>query len=223
VATACLLGVVGQRRDRLADRFEKHFHQIYDGTEVESLPLIDEVLRNLALTRQFVLAAGSSPAPAAAQAAPATSTLTKAVSAPVSPNASVRPAASVQPAEVTLPSMAPQGRYIQPDIPIPAGTVFICGWNTMGMQFDGNLVIYDGWGRHPLWATGTAGHPGSRAVFQSDGNLVVYDAQNRPLWASNTVGSGFTLGYQGDGNLVVYNALIKPLWASGTDWQVAHQ
>jgi hypothetical protein len=38
----------------------------------------------------------------------------------------------------------------------------------------------------PLWASNTAGWPGSRLEFQGDGNLVIYAAAGQPIWASNT-------------------------------------
>lgn len=42
------------------------------------------------------------------------------------------------------------------------------------MQGDGNLVLYDNFSGRALWASGTDGRNGARAVMQSDGNLVVY-------------------------------------------------
>ena len=56
----------------------------------------------------------------------------------------------------------------------------------LAMQADGNLVLY-GEG-HPLWASGTAGHPGAFLVMQGDGNLVVYQA-NRPIWSRGPTGA----------------------------------
>lgn len=55
------------------------------------------------------------------------------------------------------------------------------------MQNDGNLVIYDVYGR-PTWASRTdnKGAKPHRLVMQDDGNLVIYDGNNRPTWASNT-------------------------------------
>jgi hypothetical protein len=51
----------------------------------------------------------------------------------------------------------------------------------LGMQADGNLVIYDA-SITPLWMTGTAANVNSRLVLQSDGNLVVYSAAGRAVW-----------------------------------------
>ena len=53
------------------------------------------------------------------------------------------------------------------------------------MQSDGNLVVYASDGK-ALWASGTAGNPGSKLVLQNDGNLVVYAPSGKPLWASDT-------------------------------------
>ena len=53
-------------------------------------------------------------------------------------------------------------------------------------------------------------------VMQNDGNLVEYNQQGRPLWASNTSGSGNAVVMQYDGNLVVYSSSGRALWASHT-------
>lgn len=53
--------------------------------------------------------------------------------------------------------------------------------------------------------------------LQGDGNLVLYDAQRRPVWATNSFGSGtFTFVMQNDGNLVLYNHTMTPVWWSNT-------
>ena len=54
-------------------------------------------------------------------------------------------------------------------------------------QSDGNLVIYNN--GHPIWATGTWGHPNDYAVLQNDDNFVIYDGSTA-LWATNTYGLG---------------------------------
>lgn len=104
------------------------------------------------------------------------------------------------------------------------------GRHVLQAQEDGNLVLYtEG---HPLWATGTHGHPGATAWHQPDGNLVVYDAERRPLWDSGTWHyPGSTLVVQDDGNVVIYGELLpastlggaaavlhKPVWDTGT-WE----
>jgi hypothetical protein len=53
--------------------------------------------------------------------------------------------------------------------------------------------------------------------MQTDGNLVIYTSASKPVWASNTAGtgSGNNLNMQVDGNLVVYTSAANPVWASG--------
>jgi hypothetical protein len=53
-------------------------------------------------------------------------------------------------------------------------------------------------------------------LMQGDGNLVLY-GNARPIWASNTSGSGGNrVVLQADGNLVIYRANNTPVWASNT-------
>ncbi|NUP07699.1 MAG: hypothetical protein HOW73_16755 [Polyangiaceae bacterium] len=86
----------------------------------------------------------------------------------------------------------------------------------LAMQTDGNLVLYQA-GVGPLWATGTNGKPGQRAIMQPDGNFVLYSDTNKALWASGTnKHAGARLAVQNDGNVVVYTPDNKPLWASNT-------
>ncbi|MEV4616283.1 hypothetical protein AB0K43_27360 [Kitasatospora sp. NPDC049258] len=83
------------------------------------------------------------------------------------------------------------------------------------MQSDGDLVIYDEFGR-VRWATGTAGR-GRTARFQQDGNFVVYSRGGRAEWASHTDGHpGAQLVVQDDGNVVIYDD-GRPIWATGTE------
>jgi hypothetical protein len=91
------------------------------------------------------------------------------------------------------------------------------GHHTLAMQTDGNLVLYHN-GVGALWATGTNGKGGQRAIMQGDGNFVVYDAANKPLWNSVTEGhAGAYLDVQDDGNLVVYAPGGAPLWDTRTN------
>lgn len=111
------------------------------------------------------------------------------------------------------------------------------------LQPDGNLVIYSV-GNVPLWNSGTVHNPhltsyslnaiynegklfpfqemrtpsgNRRLILQPDGNLVLYDANNKAVWASNTVGKNAKfLAMQTDGNLVLYNTENRPIWNSGT-------
>lgn len=117
------------------------------------------------------------------------------------------------------------------------------GWAFLVMQPDGNLVVYAG--SLASWQSGTAGHPGARAVVQDDGNLVVYSSGGVPLWQSGTAGAPdapppfgggpslapgtrldpgtqmtsadrrFVVAMQPDGNLVLY-VPGGPRWQSGT-------
>lgn len=58
-------------------------------------------------------------------------------------------------------------------------------------------------------------------VLQGDGNLVLYNRRFRPLWRSQTEGSGADrLIVQPDGNLVLYDG-ARAVWSSRTDGQRA--
>jgi hypothetical protein len=81
------------------------------------------------------------------------------------------------------------------------------------MQYDGNLVLYQG--KHPLWATATSGR-GVYANMQPDGNFVVYSKASRPLWAAGVNVAGSHLEVQNDGNVVVYSPSHQALWDTGT-------
>ena len=85
---------------------------------------------------------------------------------------------------------------------------------TLGMQGDGNLVLY--FAGSALWATATFGS-GNYATFQTDGNLVVYSAANAPLWGSGTAGNwAARFQMQNDGNMVIMSDADVVLWASNT-------
>jgi hypothetical protein len=89
------------------------------------------------------------------------------------------------------------------------------GSHSVGLQEDGNVVLYNGF--TALWATSTSTTAAANFVMQGDGNLVLYDAQNVALWASNTSGNpNAVVVMQTDGNLVIYSANGVALWASGT-------
>lgn len=108
------------------------------------------------------------------------------------------------------------------------------------MQSDGNLVLYDGWGRTPLWNSGTGGQgSGSYLVMQSDGNLVLFNSSGTPTWQTSTnwdstnsallygqnlyegsqiysENGGYHLAMQTDGNLVLYSSSGAVIWSTGT-------
>jgi hypothetical protein len=93
----------------------------------------------------------------------------------------------------------------------------------LAMQSDGNLVLYNNFGR-AIWASNTAGNPGAYLAMQaSDGNLVIYGASGTPLWASGTAGNpGDALQVQADGNLVIYNSSGQAIWnADSSDHTLA--
>ena len=58
----------------------------------------------------------------------------------------------------------------------------------LGVQGDGNVVIYKSDNKTSVWAVnaGTASNP--RFVMQADGNLVLYNGAGKPYWASDTNG-----------------------------------
>lgn len=85
------------------------------------------------------------------------------------------------------------------------------------MQGDGNFVVYRLSDMTALWSTQTSGHSGSFIQMQYDGNFVLYDSASRPLWNSQTHGSGagqpyFTVSNVGQA-LVLSNI---PVWATWT-------
>ena len=104
---------------------------------------------------------------------------------------------------------------------IPSGTSLSSGSVRLTMQSDGNLVLSGIASGTSLWSSGTSGHPGAWATFQSDGNFVVYDTSRNVLWSSKTNGTGTVLQIQNDANLAVYNAAGTSVWSSGTGNQAA--
>ncbi len=53
------------------------------------------------------------------------------------------------------------------------------------MKNDGNLAIYNTWGKE-IWTSNTAGNPGSRLVVQNDGNVVIQNSAGRQIWETKT-------------------------------------
>jgi cell wall hydrolase len=106
---------------------------------------------------------------------------------------------------------------------LAAGARLVAGsslWSPNGryrlaMKVNGNLVLF--WEGHPLWASGTAGHPGAVLAMQADGNLVIYHGK-RPLWSSQTDRrpARYYLRLQNSGNAAIYSPAQKPVWATGT-------
>ncbi|WP_081951971.1 hypothetical protein [Kitasatospora phosalacinea] len=98
------------------------------------------------------------------------------------------------------------------------------GKAVLTMEPDGNLVLYlvnsTGGPNHPIWSTGTWGHPGAYGLLQDDGNFVVYQAGGGPetggaLWSSGTWGQpGATLSIL-PGALLIVGTPGK-LWSTST-------
>ncbi|MFE7356958.1 hypothetical protein ACFU8Q_28320 [Streptomyces sp. NPDC057543] len=104
---------------------------------------------------------------------------------------------------------------IKPVAKLHAATSWRSDRLQLGMQADGNLVLYDRQEKRVLWAAGTSGE-GNMAAFQDDGNLVIYTAAGRAIWASNPAGfTNATLVIQPDGNVVIM-AGGKQVWATNT-------
>jgi hypothetical protein len=73
-----------------------------------------------------------------------------------------------------------------------------------------NLALTDSAG-HVIWSTGAGG---ADLILQADGNLVEYSG-GRPVWASNTVGSGAAwLVVNNDGTLELYDGPGHQVWTS---------
>jgi hypothetical protein len=55
-----------------------------------------------------------------------------------------------------------------------------------------------------------------KVAMETDGNLVMYDV-DKPVWGSNTAGSGANIAeMRDDGDLVIYHEGDKPAWTSRT-------
>lgn len=86
----------------------------------------------------------------------------------------------------------------------------------LAMQSDGNLVLYSP-GHIAIWASNTAGHPGSVLQMQNDGNLVVYAPGHMAIWGTGTDGHfGTVLQMQDDANAVLYAPGHVAIWATNT-------
>jgi len=101
---------------------------------------------------------------------------------------------------------------------LPAGSYLTSpdGQYHLTMQPDGNLVLY--WEGQPLWASHTAGHPGSSLEMQGDGNLVIYQG-NRPIWTSGSSRKGnapYALRMLDGGNATVYSPAGKRVWMTNS-------
>lgn len=114
----------------------------------------------------------------------------------------------------SAPSALPASLTVKPVARLANGSPWKTDRMQLGMQADGNLVLYDWVGKRVMWAAGTSG-PGNVAYFQSDGNLVVYNSR-QAVWASNPAGfTNPTLVLRSDGNLVIMSG-GKQVWASNS-------
>jgi hypothetical protein len=146
---------------------------------------------------------------------------------PASSSSPVRPASGSAPAPAapaaTEPAQSPSqqptagcGRLLASQV-LSAGTALLScdGQFKLGMQTDGNLVLYQN--GVALWASNTAGTAADEAAMQSDGNLVLYTSSGSALWDSGTSGEGGAyLTVQNDGNVVIYTASGTVVWSTGT-------
>lgn len=56
-----------------------------------------------------------------------------------------------------------------------------CGGQTLSMQSERNLVIYDASRKAVIWATGTTGHASAFLAVQKDGNVVIFELARSDL------------------------------------------
>lgn len=127
-------------------------------------------------------------------------------SSPLGGTAYALPACVISPTNVVITSL---------DITAAQNRCFATNKARLIFQSDGNLVVYDEFGR-ARFASNTVGR-GQRLILQSDGNLVIYDAANRPVFATNTAGHPHDrLVVQTDGNVVIYTCEDKPVFATNT-------
>ncbi|AHH97924.1 hypothetical protein GCM10010174_29310 [Kutzneria viridogrisea] len=112
------------------------------------------------------------------------------------------------------PKFADDTYYFQRGSYLEVNKAYSNSHGTLVFQSDGNLVVYNEYGR-ALWNAGTY-HRGKTAVFQGDGNFVVYDGFGTAVWDAGTTGRGNTLVFQTDGNLVIYDLANQAAWNSRT-------
>ncbi|MDT0615315.1 trypsin-like serine protease [Streptomyces lancefieldiae] len=108
------------------------------------------------------------------------------------------------------------GNTLTPGAVLRAGDSLIANAARLTLQADGNLVVVSN-GAKTLWSTGTAGHPGATARFDTNGNLAVLDADGSTvLWESGTTAPGGRAVLQNRGNFVIQDARAVSQWAAGT-------
>jgi outer membrane protein assembly factor BamB len=91
----------------------------------------------------------------------------------------------------------------------------INGRNTLVLQRDGNLVVYDSRGK-PTWNSNTMESGAAECVMREDGNLLLNNASGKVVWETYTGGyKNARLVMQDDGNLVIYSGRGIAVWANG--------
>lgn len=119
---------------------------------------------------------------------------------------------------VTAPSSP--GSFTESYGLVQDGTTFM---NDAGLRLQIDVVQPVAGGSSTVISTLHSGQAATSALahhalyLQPDGNLVL-SVNLKPVWSSNTAGSGATYFInQADGNMVLYSASGKPVWASNTN------
>lgn len=106
-----------------------------------------------------------------------------------------RPADTLSPPTVTATTPTPDTTSAPPaelkagdELHAGQGLVSANGEFSLIMQTDGNLVMYNNWGRAE-WDSGTEGHDGVILAMQGDGNLVLYAPGGVAIWDAGTEGT----------------------------------
>ncbi|GAA4012639.1 FG-GAP-like repeat-containing protein [Streptomyces marokkonensis] len=108
------------------------------------------------------------------------------------------------------------GDTLIPGTVLRAGDSLVANAARLTLRADGDLAVVSGGGK-TLWSTGTAGHPGATARFDTNGNLAVLDADGATvLWESKTTAPGGRAVLQDRGNFVIHDAQGVSQWAAGT-------
>ncbi|MEU9592519.1 FG-GAP-like repeat-containing protein [Streptomyces sp. NPDC048193] len=127
------------------------------------------------------------------------------------------------PAETRNDAVSPRldnivgGNALTPGTVLHAEDSLTANASRLTLQADGNLVVVSNAGK-TLWSTGTAGHPGATARFDTNGNLAVLDADGTTvLWESKTSAAGGRAVLQDRGDFVIRDAQGASQWAAGTE------
>ncbi|WLQ37645.1 protein kinase [Streptomyces castrisilvae] len=107
----------------------------------------------------------------------------------------------------------PETKTVQAPKTLETGEFLQTAHVKLVMQEDGNLVAYGD--DRSRWASRTSGE-NYKAVFQEDGNLVVYTADDKQVWATDTMRpeGGALLEFRVDGTVAIAKD-GRDLWSSG--------